>query len=389
MAQDIVIAGIGTTDFCKDSRRSEHQLAVEAIIACLDDAGIGASEIDGMVTFTMDETSEVDIRRELGCESLRYFSRVPFGGGGGCATVSHAAMAIRAGIAHSVVVYRSLNTASKVRFGSGRLTPPPESGDQRWFTRLGLITPAARVGITARRYLHRYGLDDDAYAPFALTAREYAVTNPSAYYYKRPLSRDEYLSSPWISRPLRRFDCCQESDGAVALLVTTAERARDLKKKSAKILASAQNAGTEQFGLAQYWCEDILELPEVEGLRQELRNQCGMEPREADVAMLYDHFTPLVALQLEQFGFCDDGEATSFAAEGNLRIDGSLPMNTHGGHLGEAYLHGMTHIGEALRQLRGEAVNQVGDVSTAFVASAASTPGSALMLGQMDSELGS
>ena len=383
MAQDVVIAGVGTTDFSKNSKRSEHQLAVEAIVACLDDAGIGASEIDGMVTFTMDETSEVDIRRELGCESLRHFSRVPFGGGGGCATVSHAAMAIRAGVAHSVVVYRALNTASRVRFGSGQLTPPPESGDQRWFTNFGLATPAARVGITARRYLDTYGLDDDAYAPFALTAREYAVTNPAAYYYNRPLSLDEYLSSPWISRPLRRFDCCQESDGAVALLVTTAERARDLRKKSAKILASAQSAGLEQIGLAQYWCEDILKLPEVPGLRRQLLDQCGMEPRDADVAMLYDHFTPLVALQLEQLGFCQDGEATEFAARGNLRVDGSMPMNTHAGHLGEAYLHGMTHIGEALRQLRGEAVNQVSDVSAVFVASAASTPGSALMLGKL------
>ena len=383
MTDDIVIAGVGATDFSKDSQRSEHQLAVEAIVACLDDAGVKSAEVDGMVTFTMDETSEVDISRELGCKSLRHFSRVPFGGGGGCATVGHAAMAVRAGVAESVVVYRSLNTASGVRFGSGRLKPPPESGDQRWIANFGLATPAARVGITARRYLEKYGLDDDAYAPFALTAREYAATNPAAHYYGRPLSRDEYLASPWISRPLRRFDCCQESDGAVALLITTAERARDRKKKSAKIMASAQSAGIDQIGLAQFWSQDILELPEVSGLKDQLYSQCGMAPSEADVAMLYDHFTPLVALQLEQFGFCAAGQATDFAAKGNLRIDGSLPLNTHGGHLGEAYLHGMTHIGEALRQLRGEAVNQAREVSTVFVASAASTPGSALILGQL------
>ncbi len=383
MTDEIVIAGVGATDFSKDSQRSEQQLAVEAIVACLDDAGLASAEVDGMVTFTMDETSEVEISRELGCKSLRHFSRVPFGGGGGCATVGHATLAIRAGVAHSIVVYRSLNTASRVRFGSGQLTPPPESGDQRWLANFGLVTPAARVGITARRYLERYGLDDDAYAPFALTAREYAATNPAAYYYGRPLSRDEYLASPWISRPLRRFDCCQESDGAVALLITSAERARYLKKKPAKIMASAQSAGIGQIGLAQFWSEDILELPEISGLKDLLRSQCGMDPSAVDVAMLYDHFTPLVALQLEQFGFCEEGEATDFAARGNLKVDGVLPLNTHGGHLGEAYLHGMTHIGEALRQLRGEAVNQVDGVSTVFVASAASTPCSALILGQL------
>ena len=382
MADEPVIAGIGTTDFSRNSGRSELQLAVEAIRACMDDAGVSPDSVDGMVTFTMDEAPEVDIQRELGSRRLRYFSRVPFGGGGGCATVGHAAMAVRAGAAQCVVAYRSLNTASGVRFGGGRLQPPPESGDQRWFVKYGLVTAAPRVGITAHYYLHKYGLDDDAYAPFALSARDYAATNPAAYYYNRPLTLAEYLASPWISRPLRRYDCCQESDGAVAILVTTESHARHLQKPPVKLLAAAQCAGFDQVGLAQYWSDDILRLPEVAGLREQLRGQCGMEPFEVDAAMLYDHFTPLVALQLEQFGFCGDGEATEFAAEGNLGLNGAVPMNTHGGHLGEAYLHGMNHIGEAVRQLRGEAVNQLEKVDTVLVASAASTPASALILGR-------
>lgn len=377
-----VIAGIGTTDFSRNSGRSELQLALEAVRACMDDAGMSPDNVDGMVTFTMDETSEVDIQRELGSSRLRYFSRVPFGGGGGCATVGHAAMAVRAGAAECVVAYRSLNTASGVRFGGGRLQAPPESGDQRWFARFGLVTAASRVGITAQYYLQKYGLDDDAYAPFALSARDYATTNPAAYYYNRPLTLADYLTSPWISRPLRRFDCCQESDGAVAILVTTEERARRLPKAPVKIFAAAQCAGFDQMGLAQYWSEDILRLPEVAGLREQLRGQFGMDPSKVDAAMLYDHFTPLVALQLEQFGFCGDGEATEFAADGNLGLNGALPMNTHGGHLGEAYLHGMNHIGEAVRQLRGEAANQLEKVATILVASAASTPASALILGR-------
>ncbi len=380
MVSGVSIVGIGATDFSKNSGRSELQLAVEAITDCLRDAGASPEDVDGLSTFTMNETSELDIRREIGMPDLRFFTRVPFGGGGGCGTIAMAAMAIKSGIAKSVVAYRSLNTASKIRFGSGDLVPPPESGDQRLFVNVGLMTPASRVGMTAQYYLHKFGLPDTAYAPFALTAREYAATNPAAFYYKRPLSLEEYLDAPWISHPLRRFDCCQESDGAVAILITSDERAKDFCGVPIKVAACAQSCGFDQIGLAQYWSEDMLELPEIPGLVRQLQEQSGIEVNTVDAAMLYDHFTPLVALQLEQFGFCEPGEATGFAADGQLRLGGALPLNTHGGHLGEAYLHGMSHICEAVRQLRGEAINQILEVETLLVASAAATPNSALIL---------
>lgn len=383
MAEEIVIAGVGTTDFSRQSGRTELQLAAEAVVACLDDAGVPAEDIDGMVTFTIDKTSEIDLQRELGCQGLNHFSRIPQAGGGGCATVGQAAMAIRAGIVRYAIAYRSLNAASGVRFGSGKLVLPPGTGDHRPVTEFGLFTAASMVGITARYYLQKYGLGDDSYAHFALTAREYAATNPAAHFFGRPLTLSEYLDAPWISKPLRRYDCCQESDGAVALLITTAERARDLRTTPVRVLAAAQSAGFDQGAMAQYWSEDLLKLPEVEGLGKQLHDQSGMAPTEVDAVMLYDHFTPLVALQLEQFGFCGEGEATRFAEDGHLRLNGSMPMNTHGGHLGEAYLHGMNHIGEAVRQLRGDAANQLQDVASIMVASGAAIPSSALILGRV------
>ena len=374
-AKTAVIAAVGATAFSKNSGRSASLLAIEAVRGCLDEAGLAPAEVDGTVTFTMDLTSEVELQDGAGLGELEFMARIAYGGGGGCATVRAAAMAVEAGHAKAVIVWRALNARSGIRFGSGMRAPAAELGNGDWFTRFGLMTPAARVGITARHYQERYGLGADALAQVALNARRHAVTNPAAYFYGRPLTLDDYMQSPWVAEPLRRLDCCQESDGAVAFLVTTAERARDLRARPAYIHAAVQSAGPRQGLLAQFWNEDILKLVEAPGMKRRLEEQAGMKIGEVDAAMIYDHFSPLVLLQLEQLGLCEDGGGPAFLAAGGT------PVNTHGGHLGEAYIHGMNGILEAVRQVRGEAVNQVPGARRVLVTSCAAGPSSALILG--------
>ena len=369
-----VIAALGATAFSKDSGRSETLLAIESVGACLADAGLEPGAVDGLVTFTQDRTSEVELQRGVGLGDVRFMARIPYGGGGGCGVLRLAAMAVAGGYADNVVVWRALNCRSGERFGSGRLSPLSEIGNQNWYTRFGLMTPAARVGITATQYLQRYGLEPQALAEVVLNARRHAVTNPAAHFYGKPFTLEDYEASPWVSWPLRRADCCQESDGSVAFLVTTEERARDLRSRSVHIRAAAQSSGADQGLLGQYWSKDILKLSEAEGLKRQLEGQAGMRVADVDAAMIYDHFSPLVLLQLEQLGFCDDGEGSAFLASRRL------PVNTHGGHMGEAYIHGMNAILEGARQLRGEAANQLSDVRRVLVTSCAAGPSSALIL---------
>ena len=184
-----------------------------------------------------------------------------------------------------------------------------------------------------------------------------------------------------MSRPLRRHDCCPEADGGAALLITSAARARDARHKPAYIVASTQAFGQGQrTDLAQFDRPDILELPEMAVVRREIERQIASPLDSVDAAMIYDHFTPLVFLQLEQLGFCAPGEASAFIAEGQIALGGSLPINTHGGHFGEGYLHGMNGLLEGVRQLRGTAVNAVSDARSILMVSAAGTPSSAVVI---------
>ena len=381
LTRNAAIAGVGATRYTKNSGRSELAMAIEAIGACLADAGMSAGEVDGFSTFGMQRVSELDLQSNLRMSDLRFLARTPYGGGGGCATIGMAALAVRSGQASAVLAFRSLNSSSGVKFGGGELQPPPEVGDQTLYDAVGLRTPAARVGITATRYLHEYGLDDTAFWPVAHNARTYAYSNPRAHFYQRALTFEDYVAEPYVSRPLRRPDCCQETDGAVAILITNVERAKHARRRPVIIKAAAQSAGPGQGPLAQYWSDDILRLPEVPGLKQQLEQQAGFPVTDVDGAMFYDHFAPLILLQLEQFGFCNPGEGSDFIARGETRLDGSLPLNTHGGHLGEAYLHGMNAIFEAVQQLRGQAINQIPDPKNILVTSAAGAPSSALILG--------
>jgi acetyl-CoA acetyltransferase len=384
-AGSTAVCGIGATEFSKNSKRSELRLAVEAVGAALEDAGISPEEVDGLVTFSADTNPEIEIARSLGMGELTFFSRIHYGGGAACATVHQAAMAVSSGVADVVVCYRAFNERSGNRFGAGvqgrAPVPNAENASFAWYAPQGLLTPASWVAMFARRYLHATGATTEDFGRVAVADREHAATNPAAWFYGEPITLADHQSSRWIVEPLRLLDCCQESDGAQALVVTSIERARDLRSQPAVIRAAAQGSGSEQDMMTSYYRDDMTRLPEMEVVARQLWECSGLGPRDVQSAVLYDHFTPFVLYQLEALGFCDFGEAKEFVRDGNLQMDGSLPTNTHGGQLGEAYIHGMNGIAEAVRQVRGSAVNQVKGIEHVVVTAGTGVPTSGLILG--------
>ncbi len=378
------IAGIGATEFSKDSGRSELRLAVEAVLAALDDAGLSPDDVDGMCTFSMDNNPEVEVNRNIGGGDLRFFSRIHYGGGAACAIIQQAAMAVATGVAEVVVCYRAMNERSVQRFGVGvqdrpRL-PSAESAHFGWYAPYGLLTPASWVAMAAQRYLHQYGATTEDFGRVSVADRKHAATNPAAWFYGQPISLEDHQRSRWIIEPLRLLDCCQESDGAVAVVVTSLARARELRRPPAVIEAAAQGATREQQMMTGYYAKDIAGLPEMGLVARQLYETAGIGPGDIQTAVIYDHFTPFVLVQLEEFGFCARGEAKDFVRDGNIELGGRLPINTHGGQIGEAYIHGMNGVSEAVRQIRGTAVNAVKDVERVLVTAGTGVPTSALIL---------
>ncbi len=378
------IAGIGATEFSKDSGRSELRLAAEAVSAALADAGLKPSDVDGLVSFTMDGNSEISVARELGIPELKFFSRIHYGGGAAAATVQQAAMAVATGVADVVVAYRAFNERSGMRFGqvsSAAAGQVNSSGvDNAFHYPMGIATPAATVAMLARRYMHEYGATSEDFGRIAVVDRARAATNPKAWFYGKPITLEDHQASRWVAEPLHLLDCCQESDGGVALVVTSAERARDLPHRPAVIAAAAQGSGPDQYVMTSYYREDLPALPEMGVVGRQLWAQSGLGPGDMDLAVLYDHFTPYVLMQLEELGFCGKGEAKDFIGGGTLELDGKLPLNPHGGQLGEAYIHGMNGIAEGVRQVRGDAVNQVDGAARVLVTAGTGVPTSGLVL---------
>ncbi len=379
------IAGIGATEFSKDSGRSELKLAVEAARAALDDAGLTPADVDGLVTFSMDSNAEIAVARELGAGELSFFSLIGYGGGAACATIHQAAMAVATGAANVVICYRALNERSGRRFGqvSVGAVQGASSGaiDSGWHYPMGLATPAATVAMAARRYMHAYGATSADFGAVAVADRKHAATNPAAWFYERPITLAEHQESRWICEPLRLLDCCQETDGAVAVVVTSVERARSQKNSPVVIRAAAQGSGPNQYTMTSYYRDDLTGLPEMGVVARQLWAQAGLGPADIRTAVLYDHFTPYVLMQLEELGFCGRGEARDFIADGAIELGGRLPLNPHGGQLGEGYLHGMNGIAEAVRQVRGSSVNQVPGDGPVLVTAGTGVPTSGLILG--------
>ena len=244
----------------------------------------------------------------------------------------------------------------------------------------GLVTPAQWVAIFGQRYLHEYGYDTTALGHVSVLTRKHAATNPHAMMYERPVTLEDHQNSRWISEPLRLLDCCLDTDGACAVIVVSAEKAKQLKSTPAYIAAAAQGTGSRAVMMTSYQRESLARLEESEATAAVLYPLAELEPKDIDVVEIYDPFTPMVLMQLEAYGFAERGKSPELFLDGKLELDGETPMNTHGGHLGEGYLHGFGHIVEGVRQIRGTAVNQIANVKTCLVTSGVGVPTSALIL---------
>lgn len=372
------IVGMGQTKVGKLLTQTEQELACTAIMAALDDAGIAANEVDALCSFSIETTDEERIAHDLGMGDIRFFARSPAGGGGGCATVGYAAMAIATGQANVAVAWRSRKrSAREQRTWMG--TNPRVTGNDMWTRPWGIVRPVDELALLYRRYMDEYGATREHLANVAIACRRHANNNPDSLMYGKPLDREVYFTGRFISDPLCLYDCCLETDLAQAVVLVSAERARDYRQKPVYIHAFGQGMNRDSSLLAGcfgpkplhtqgYVCADTL-----------FRNS-DFKPKDIDVAQLYDSFTPWVLLSLESYGICKPGEAAAFSDKGALEVGGRLPVNTAGGSLSDGYSHGYNHILEGVRQMRGISPNQVVDAKSCLVTSSDGAPTSAILL---------
>jgi len=377
MKDRAAIVGIGETAFAKQLEPGEHELACQAIQTALDDAGIDASEVDGLASYTLETTSEVDIARSLGFGDVTYFGQVGYGGGAGPAVVGQLAMAVAAGQCNVGVAWRARKRGSGVR--PWTRIEEPYSVPAAWTRPWGVLRPADEIALLTRRYMHEYGATRDHLANVALAIRAHANRNPRAFLYEKKLTREQYMEARWISEPLCLFDNCLESDGALACVVVGADRARDCRNPPAYLHAFAQGLPREHQTMTNYYAEDPL-LGPSHVCSEQLYRRSDIRPDDIEVAQLYDAFSPLVLLSLEGYRLCARGEAPSMTEDGGLELGGRLPVNTSGGGLSEAYVHGFNLINEGVRQIRGESTSQVEDARTCLVTGGEGVPTSALIL---------
>lgn len=379
------IVGIGSTEFTRNAGRSEIHLAVDAALAACADAGLEPEEIDGMVRFgtagalAVEFTTESDVARCLGIPNLRYFVEAPWGGGACCATILHAATAVAMGLANYVFCFRSIRAASgTVRYG--RPANIPIDSHYSWTMPYGFQSPTSWVAMFTRRWMHETGATNDQLADVALVCRENAVRNPRSMFHGRPMTREDYYRSPMMCEPFRMHDTCLENDGAVGVIVTTPERARDLKQVPAFVTGAAEATGWDSYCMTSFYREEI-GIPELEETGKDLFRMAEMTPKDIQVAQFYDAFTSLVPMSMEALGFVKKGEGGPYCEGGDrIRPDGELPINTSGGMLSESYIHGMNMIAEGVRQIRGSSTTQIDGAENVLVTGGLGVPTSALIL---------
>jgi acetyl-CoA acetyltransferase len=369
-----VIVGLGATEFSKEAGRTELQLAAEAIRGALADAGLEPAEVDGLVSYTIDPVEETELVRSVGFAEIHYSSRIPYGGGGSMGTLQHAEAALATGAASVVVIYRACRARSGNRFGRAQAASSPTSSHSgstamQWSMPFGVLTPASWMSLNAVRYMHAYGVTSEDFGRAVVQMRAYAATNPAAWGYQRPITLEDHQRSRWVAEPaIRLFDCCQETDGAVALVLTTADRAGDFPHPAVEVRATSVAGLFEQEIASDHYLPHLEDMDGGAAMATRLFQRARMRPAELDAAMVYDAFTPILLMQLEALGICGKGEAKDFIADGHLGPKGRMPCNTNGGLIGEGYIHGLNLVSEAIRQLRGTAVNQLDDPRNIVVA---------------------
>ena len=389
MRDRAAIAGIGQTRFAKGLGLSEYEMAVTAIWNACEDAGISLREIDGIVRYDMEQIDEEQLLSVLGNPLLRFFAGTGWGGGGAASVIVVAATAIAAGMADTVLVYRSRARGKYSGYGKdpkqgGRYwekLPSRLPGLNQWHVPQGLVSAFQEMAMVSMRHRIEFGTTDDQYADVAIAFRDHAIRNPNAVM-RTPMTREDHHQSRMISDPLRLLDCNIETDGAVALIVTSTERARDLKQPPAVIRAAAMAAGSHHIRLSTLFERPWEEQSPVRVARQ-LFAMADCTPADIDAAFFYDFFTSLVIIALEQYGFAPRGEGGPFVENGGVAWpNGRLPCNTNGGQLSEAFIHGFNNTVEAVRQIRGTSTSQVEGADLVLVAGANTDPTGAVILGR-------
>lgn len=361
------IVGVGQSRYYKrgQSPDSAFVLTLQAILGACADAGIDPRAIDGFASFSNDRNEPIRLSAALGIKELRFNSMVwGGGGGGGSAALADAAAAVHAGIAEAVVVFRGL-AQGVVRFGGA----PPASmlgGNFAFMAVHGLLAPAQQYAAKVIRFMHDHGVEQSALRAVSLAAYAHAQNNPAAVMYGKPLDAAKYDASPWIAEPFHLYDCCLENDGAAAVIVTTAERARDFQQKPAYLLGAAQGAG-HRTDAGSFNGPDFASS-HFGTLGPRMFEMAGLKPKDVDVVQSYENFSGAVVMSLVEHGFFTAEEANAFCTPENFSAKGGrLPLNTSGGNLAEAYIHGMSLIVEAVRQIRGQSTNQVEGVKVSMV----------------------
>ena len=366
----VAIAGIAETAYYKRGAadRSEFQLTVEAILAAAEDAGLDVREIDGFASYSNDRNDPPRLAAALGSKDLS-FSNMFWGGGGGggSGAVANAAAALVAGYSKYVVVYRGLAQGQFGRFGQGSQASTVSGGPA--FTQpYGLRSPAQSFARRCRRFMHAHNSGHAPQRAIAMASYYHAQFNPRAVMHGRPLSEEDYDNSRWIVEPFRLFDCCMENDGAAAVILTTSERARDLRQKPAYLMAASQGSDYRQAAFAHNAPD--YGTSNFKTVAARLYGQAGIGPKDVDVCQSYENFTGGVMMSLVEHGFCAPDEVEEFMTLDNFKVDGGkLPLNTSGGNLAECYMHGLELITEAVRQLRGTSTAQVKDAEISMVCS--------------------
>lgn len=383
MQRSSAVVGVGESEFFKrgGSPETEFQLACKAIRRAVEDAGLELRDVDGIVSYMDPRNNPVRLAAALGLPRLEFTGQTFGGGGNGAASaVMIADAAITAGYAQNIVVFRALAQGQFGRFGQARVASGSGvSGSAAYTAPYGLLTAAHINAVQTTRFMHEHGVTQDSLFEVAFVSYDNAQRNPRALRNGTPLTREDYDESRWIAEPFHLFDCCPENDGAAAIVMTSRERARDLRKGGVPILAAAQ--GLEYRGGADAFNEVPFPTAHFRHVAESLWARAGVGPADVPVAQFYENFTGPVLMAISEMGFSPPEELDQWVTSGALRWPhGPLPINTSGGNLGEAYIHGFGLVTEAVRQIRGESTSQVEDAELSLmVAGPGYAPGSAVL----------
>jgi acetyl-CoA acetyltransferase len=353
-----ILSGIGETEYSRNSGLSDKALQLQAIQRAIADAGLTPRQIDGFIpSSVMPSIYYEDLVENFGIPDLRFTAALHYGGASGVGGLQMATMAVASGVARHVVVVAGRNGVTGIGNISRALSVAPskqvlDQASRQFEAPFGASVPMQFYGLIARRHMHLYGTRSEHFGHVAVTMRSHALLNPKAMM-KKPITLEDHQNSKLLTDPFRLLDCCIESDGAAAYVVSAAETAADLKHPGVRILGVAEGHPDSPYSIATR--EDLMTTGTSKAAPRAFA-MAGVKPADLGMAMLYDPFTFMVIFQLELLGICKPGEAADFVAGGGIGWQGRLPVNTHGGLHSQAHsMSGLNHICEAVKQLRGTA----------------------------------